>query len=177
MKLILKEGEAQNVEGRWPRAKVGNDDTYPIKGAQVPTRATTQTKTSSEPVCGYPRVYVYIPFSIYKDPSSTKHEEEQSLTFSVPGHIIHVLKNQPACCYAGILLRGGIVNGTYGMHKNLPGMYLTIFINNIGSHYLWSPVIECTYIYPSQNKNPSSTNMNRSKALNFPSPVVRHLYS
>ena len=27
------------------------------------------------------------------------------------------------------------------MHKNLPGMYFTIFTNNIWSFILWSPVI------------------------------------
>ena len=29
------------------------------------------------------------------------------------------------------LLRGTIVNGTYGVRKNLPGIYLPIFTNNI----------------------------------------------
>ena len=33
-----------------------------------------------------------------------------------------------------LLLRGAIVNGTYGIHKNLPGIYLTIFTNNFWSY-------------------------------------------
>ena len=40
-----------------------------------------------------------------------------------------------------LLLRGTVVNRTYGTHKNLPGMYLPIFTNNIRSYLLWSPVI------------------------------------
>ena len=40
------------------------------------------------------------------------------------------------------LLRGGIVNRTYGTHKNLPGIYLPTFTHNIWPHSLWSPVIE-----------------------------------
>ena len=30
-----------------------------------------------------------------------------------------------------LLLRGGIVHRTYGIHKTVPGIYLTIFTNNI----------------------------------------------
>ena len=41
-----------------------------------------------------------------------------------------------------LLLRGAIVNRTYGIHKNLPGIHLPIFTNNIWSYLLWSPVIE-----------------------------------
>ena len=40
------------------------------------------------------------------------------------------------------LLRGIIFNKTYGIHKNLPGIYLTIFTNNL--LVLWSPVIADT---------------------------------
>ena len=47
----------------------------------------------------------------------------------------------PSFPFMSCLLRGTIVNGTYGMHKNLPGMYLTMFTNNIWSYLLWSPVI------------------------------------
>ena len=32
------------------------------------------------------------------------------------------------------LLRGAIVNGTYGIHQNLYLVYLTIFTNNISSY-------------------------------------------
>ena len=32
-----------------------------------------------------------------------------------------------------VLLRGTILNGTYGTHKKLPGIYLAIFTNNIWS--------------------------------------------
>ena len=32
-----------------------------------------------------------------------------------------------------LALWGTIVNRTYGVHKNLPGIYLTIFTNNIRS--------------------------------------------
>ena len=41
------------------------------------------------------------------------------------------------------LLRGAVVNRTYGTHKNLPAIYFTIFTNNIDiwSYYLWPPVI------------------------------------
>ena len=31
------------------------------------------------------------------------------------------------------ILRGTIVNKTYGIHKNLPGIYLTIFLTIFGS--------------------------------------------
>ena len=42
-------------------------------------------------------------------------------------------------CYGVLVLvlrlsRGIIVNRTYGIHKNLPGTYLTIFTNNIWSY-------------------------------------------
>ena len=40
-----------------------------------------------------------------------------------------------------ILLRGAILNRTYGTYKNLPGIYLAICTNNIWSYLLWSPVI------------------------------------
>ena len=40
-----------------------------------------------------------------------------------------------------VVLRGGIVNKTYGAHKNLPGIYLPIFPHNIWSYVLWSAVI------------------------------------
>ena len=36
--------------------------------------------------------------------------------------------------YSSTVLRGTIVNGTYGLHKNLPGIYLTIFANNSWSY-------------------------------------------
>ena len=32
------------------------------------------------------------------------------------------------------LLRGTIVDRTYGIHKNLPGIYFTIFTNNIWAY-------------------------------------------
>ena len=32
-----------------------------------------------------------------------------------------------------VLVRGTILNGTYGTHKKLPGIYLAIFTNNIWS--------------------------------------------
>ena len=37
------------------------------------------------------------------------------------------------------LLRGTIVNRTYGIHKK--PVYLPIFTNNIWSYLLWSPVV------------------------------------
>ena len=40
-----------------------------------------------------------------------------------------------------LLLRGTIVNRTKGTDKNLPGIYLTIFTNNIWSCQLWTPVV------------------------------------
>ena len=40
-----------------------------------------------------------------------------------------------------VATRGNIVNRTYGIHKNLPGIYLPIFTNNIWCYLLWSPVI------------------------------------
>ena len=40
-----------------------------------------------------------------------------------------------------LILRGTIVNRTYGIHKNLLGIYLAIFTDNIWSYWLWSPVI------------------------------------
>ena len=47
------------------------------------------------------------------------------------------------------LLRGTIVNRTYGTHKNLPGICFAIFTNTIWSYLLWSPVIahEGVFIY------------------------------
>ena len=39
------------------------------------------------------------------------------------------------------LLRGTIVSRTYGTHKNLPGIYLPFFTNNIWPYSLWSSVI------------------------------------
>ena len=39
------------------------------------------------------------------------------------------------------LLRGTILNRTYSIHKNLPGIYFPIFTNNIRSYLLWSPVV------------------------------------
>ena len=39
------------------------------------------------------------------------------------------------------LLRGTILNRTYGTHKNLPGIHFAIFTNHILSYLLWSPVI------------------------------------
>ena len=40
-----------------------------------------------------------------------------------------------------VLLRGTIVNRTYGTHKILSGIYFHIFIFNIWFYLLWSPVI------------------------------------
>ena len=39
------------------------------------------------------------------------------------------------------VLRGAIVDRTYGRHKNLPGTYLPIFANKIWSYLLLSPII------------------------------------
>ena len=54
-----------------------------------------------------------------------------------------VPSTRSACCQTNTryLLRGTIVNRTYGIDKNLPGINLTIFTNNIWSYQLWSPVI------------------------------------
>ena len=40
-----------------------------------------------------------------------------------------------------LLLRGTTLNRTYGTHKNLPGISVAVFTNNIWSYLLWSPVI------------------------------------
>ena len=40
-----------------------------------------------------------------------------------------------------VLLRGTIVNMTYRKDKNVSGIYLRIFTNNICSYLLWSPVV------------------------------------
>ena len=45
----------------------------------------------------------------------------------------------------GGVLRGTIVNRTYGIHKKY--IYLSIFTNKIWSYYLWSPVIVNRTIY------------------------------
>ena len=37
--------------------------------------------------------------------------------------------------------RTRVVHRTYGTHKNLPGIYLTIFTHNMWSYLLWPPVI------------------------------------
>ena len=42
-------------------------------------------------------------------------------------------------CSLRLLLRGTIVNKTYGTHKNLPGTYLPIFTNNIWSYFTMAP--------------------------------------
>ena len=39
------------------------------------------------------------------------------------------------------LLRGTILNRTYGTHKNLPGMYFANLNNKIWSYLLWFPAI------------------------------------
>ena len=39
-----------------------------------------------------------------------------------------------------LIIRGTILNRTYGTHKNLY-IYIAIFTNNIWSYLLWSPVI------------------------------------
>ena len=39
------------------------------------------------------------------------------------------------------LLRGSVLHRTYGTHKNIPGIYLSILTNNIWFYLLWSPVI------------------------------------
>ena len=45
------------------------------------------------------------------------------------------------CRPEGVLLRGTMVNRTYGTRKNLPGYryIFTVFTNNISSYLLWSP--------------------------------------
>ena len=43
-----------------------------------------------------------------------------------------------------LILRGGIVNRTYGTHKKT--LYLPIFTNNIWSYLLWSPVVDRLYL-------------------------------
>ena len=40
-----------------------------------------------------------------------------------------------------MMLRGAIVNRTYGTQKNLPGIYVPVFTSNIWSYLLWSAVI------------------------------------
>ena len=45
--------------------------------------------------------------------------------------------------YVKTLLRGTIVNRTYGTHKN---QYFPILTNNIWSYLLWSPVIIYRYV-------------------------------
>ena len=53
---------------------------------------------------------------------------------------------------SALLLRGTIVNRTYGTRKNLPGIYLPIFTNNIWSYLMRSPVIvEMQQVLKSQN--------------------------
>ena len=39
------------------------------------------------------------------------------------------------------VLRGTIVNRTYGTHKKLPGIYFPLFTSNIWPYLLWSTVI------------------------------------
>ena len=40
------------------------------------------------------------------------------------------------------LFTGDRVNRTYGTHKNLPGIYLPVFTDNIWSYLPWSLVID-----------------------------------
>ena len=44
-------------------------------------------------------------------------------------------------CSSSALLRGTILNKTYGTHKILPGIYFAIFTNYIWSYLLCSPVV------------------------------------
>ena len=44
------------------------------------------------------------------------------------------------CTAVVLILRGTIVNRTYGIHKILPGTYLTIFTNNIRSYQVLTTV-------------------------------------
>ena len=46
------------------------------------------------------------------------------------GEVRHVHAQQ----LLSLILRGGIVNRTYGLHKNLPGIYLTVITNDIWSY-------------------------------------------
>ena len=51
------------------------------------------------------------------------------------------VSRRPVRVVPPILLRGAIVNRTYGKHKNLPGIYLPVYTHNIWSFLLWSPVV------------------------------------
>ena len=44
--------------------------------------------------------------------------------------------------YNNTVYRGTVLNGAYGTHKDLPGIYFAIFTNNIWSYLIWSPVIK-----------------------------------
>ena len=44
------------------------------------------------------------------------------------------------CSRVIVVLRGTVVNRTYGAHKHLSGIYFAIFTNNIWSYSIWSHV-------------------------------------
>ena len=66
-----------------------------------------------------------------------------------------------------ILLRGTIVNRTSGIHKNLPGMYLPIFTDNIRSYLLWPPVIVVAQIRSHMAGSPPPSPPRTVRALRF----------
>ena len=64
------------------------------------------------------------------------------------GSFCVLICRQDRTYYSRYYYGGAIVNSwylvpgrTYGIHKNLPGIYLLFFTNNIRSYLLWSTVI------------------------------------
>ena len=79
-----------------------------------------------------------------------------------------------------LLLRGTILNGTYGTDKNLPGIYSPIFTSNIWSYLLWSPVIaaalqQLTCLRLKKRPTPNIENSRPQKSCVF-QPYAVHMY-
>ena len=63
--------------------------------------------------------------------SISKRQHEPARAKDVGRHATQNVRCQRCWAESFTLIRGTTVDGTYGIHKNLPGIYLTIFtINN-----------------------------------------------
>ena len=64
--------------------------------------------------------------------------DTQRTSFWLHENLYLVLATTSRGCLS-VLLRGTILNRTYGAYKNLPGMYFAIFTYNVWFYLLWSP--------------------------------------
>ena len=68
--------------------------------------------------------------------------------------------------FALAILRGTTVNRTYDTHKNLPGIYVPIFTDNIWSYLIWLTAVNRTY----------GTHKNLSTCLFLPTNIGPYYY-